>query len=101
MQKSLKLILALTAADAVCTVAGLRLGAITEGNPLLAAPMTVAPELTAAAVCAAVAGLTAWLYSVRGRAPWLGTALAFVAGIKLWVMALHFRWIAEVLLYAL
>lgn len=51
-KRILLIVFLLTVADAVCTAAGLRLGAITEGNPLMAAPMYAAPGITAAAVYA-------------------------------------------------
>ncbi len=90
-------ILALTAMDAACTAAGLRLGAIEERNPLLCRVMTAHPVMTGAAVCMAVTALMLWLYSVRERVRWIGPALIGVAAVKIGILALHLQWIFALL----
>lgn len=97
MRKLLIAILTLTAADAACTAAGLRLGTIQEGNPLLCHVMTAHPVMTGAAVCVAVAALMLWLYSVRERVRWIGPALVGVVAVKLAVMGMHIHWIITIL----
>lgn len=92
MKRILLLIFALTILDAACTAAGLRLGAITEANPLMAT-MTAHPTLTGTAACVGTAALLLWLYSVRERVRWLGPALVGVSAVKLGVMGLHMHWI--------
>lgn len=96
-KRVLLLILVLTAMDAVCTAAGLRLGVIAEGNPLMAAPMYAAPGITAAAVCAGTAALLALIWRLRRRVPWAGAALLGVLAVKLGVVGLHLRWIIATL----
>ncbi|SMC39447.1 DUF5658 family protein [Papillibacter cinnamivorans] len=86
-------ILTITVMDAVCTAAGIRLGVIAEGNPLMAAPMYAAPGITAAAVCAGTAALLALIWRLRRRAPWAGAALLSVLAVKLGVVGLHLYWI--------
>lgn len=86
------LVAALTVTDAICTAAGLRLGVISEENPLLSTCVTASPELTGVLVCGAVGVLLLWLYSVRERVRWITLPLAGVAAAKLAVLGLHFAW---------
>lgn len=92
-KRVLLLIFFLTAIDSAYTAAGLRLGVIAEGNPLMAAPMYAAPGITAAAVCAGTAAMLALIWRLRRRVPWAGAALLGVAAVKLGVVGLHVYWI--------
>ncbi len=97
MLKALAVCAALTAADAFCTAAGMRLEMIDEANPLLAGWMSVSPEYTGLAVFLGTAALLALLYAVSGRVSWTGGAVSGIAAVKLTVLGLHFSWILHLI----
>lgn len=86
------LIFGLTVLDVLCTIFGIRSGVIAEANPLLAAPMNFAPELTGAMVCALTAAVLYFIWKARLRIAWVQGGLRVVLAAKLLVMALHLNW---------
>lgn len=97
MKKLFYAVYLLTIFDVACTAAGLRLGVITEGNPILTGVMANSPELAAAGLCIVVGAVLLWLYSVRKKIRWLIPALAAIATIKLAVVGMHLFWIATII----
>jgi hypothetical protein len=90
-------IFVLTLTDAICTAIGMRLGVITEANPLLRDVMTASPILASMGVCLLVGALLYFLYLFRGRVKWLGPALYAVTAVKLAVLGMHFAWVSQIM----
>lgn len=86
------LVFVLTVFDVLCTISGIRGGVITEANPLLAAPMNVAPELTGAIVCVLTAAVLFFIWKARFRFEWVRGGLRIVLAAKLLVMVMHLNW---------
>ena len=83
----------LTFGDALCTMAGIRLGVIAEGNPLLSTAVQQSPEITCAGVFAYTAVLLAVVARFGHRARSTVPLLAVLCAVKLAVMGLHLGWI--------
>jgi hypothetical protein len=88
------LIFLLTVLDIVFTVKGLKLGIISEGNPILSYFMESDMGLTAFCVLAYVGAALILIYKASPKICWLNTALAGTAGVKLFTVLLHLRWIS-------
>lgn len=95
--KTAWILIALTAADCACTASGVRMGAITEANPLFLGWMSISPEYTVSLTFAGVSAMVLIVYILGSRVPWSGTALAGLAAAKLAVLGLHFGWILRLL----
>ena len=84
----------LTLADAACTFAGISLGFITEGNPILASVMQQSPGLT----CLAAIFYTTVLLAVIRRFGHLCRVtvplLAGLTAVKAAVIGMHVYWMA-------
>lgn len=86
------LVFVLTVFDVLCTISGIRGGIIIEANPLLAAPMNAAPELTGIMVCVLTAAVLFFVWKARFRAPWVQNGLRVLLAAKLLVMVMHLNW---------
>lgn len=86
----------LTLADAVCTAAGVSLGIILEGNPIMQAPMHEHPVFTAALVCLYVGALLALIGKFSSRCRYILPLLAVVFAVKVAVIGLHLGWIIPI-----
>lgn len=84
----------LTVLDAAFTVAGLKLGVITEGNPILNQYIESYMGLTVFGVLAYVGISLIFIYKASKGIPWLNAALAGLTGIKVYTVLLHIRWIS-------
>jgi len=83
----------LTIADAACTAAGVSLGIILEGNPLMRVPMHEYPVFTAVLVCLYVGLLLALIDRFSTRCRFVQPLLTFVLVVKIAVVGLHLGWI--------
>ncbi len=83
----------LTLADAACTVAGVRLGVISEGNPIIRAAMHAYPVWAGAAACAYTGALLSLVYRYGPRARCTVPLLVGLFAVKTAVMGLHLGWI--------
>lgn len=83
----------LTMADAVCTVAGVSLGVIFEGNPIMRASMHEYPVFTAVLVCLYVGVLLALIDKFSARCRYILPMLTVVFVVKVAVIGLHIGWI--------
>lgn len=83
----------LTLADAACTAAGVSLGIIFEGNPIMCTPMQEYPVFTAVLVCLYVGVLLALIDRFSARCRYILPMLAIVLAVKVAVIGLHIGWI--------
>jgi len=86
----------MTIADAIFTALGVKDGVIEEANPLLQSMFHASPELAAALVVVGVGLLLLLIYKVQHRIKWIGYGLGVMFAVKLWILLLHFNWIAQV-----
>ncbi len=86
-------IMLLTLLDAVCTAVGVRLGFITEWNPLMRTAVLQAPAWTGAASFAYTGTLMALVCRFGPRARCTIPLLAGLCTVKLAVVGLHLGWI--------
>lgn len=85
---------ALAAADALLTAWGLRLGYITEANPLMASLFSACPA-AAVGICISVTTLAAAaLHAARRKHPWTAAALRWLVVVRVGIIGLHLRWLA-------
>ncbi len=86
----------LTLADAACTAAGVSLGIILEGNPIMQVPMHEHPVFTAALVCLYVGVLLALLEKFSSRCRYIVPLLTVVFLVKVAIIGLHLGWIIPI-----
>jgi len=86
----------MTIADAIFTTLGVKDGVIEEANPLLQQLFHASPELAAVLVVLGVGLLLLLVYKVQHKIRWIGYGLGVMFAVKLWILLLHFNWIAQV-----
>lgn len=84
----------LTVLDIVFTVNGLKLGIISEGNPILSYFIESYTGITVFCVLTYVGAALILIYKASSKIRWLNTVLAGMTGIKVYTVALHLRWIS-------
>lgn len=97
MKKLFIAIYILTVLDAISTITGVQLKVVEEANPFVQATMTNQPILTGLVVCVAIGAVLYGIYRVRHRIRWIGYAMGGVLAVKVFVMAIHFNWITQVI----
>jgi len=83
---------ALTLADVALTHHGLQIGAICEGNPILAALFDISPALAAASVLLYVGLACVALWWARNKVVWLPAAVRVIVVVKVVVLGAHALW---------
>ena len=96
MKKLFITIYILTIADISLTVTGVRMGYITEANPVLQSAMHASPILTGIVMCAVIGAVLYGLYRVRQRIRWIGYVMGGMAAVKVMVIGLHAGWIIQI-----
>ncbi|HWR61701.1 MAG TPA: DUF5658 family protein [Clostridia bacterium] len=87
----------LTVLDVVFTAEGLKLGAITEANPVVDYLMGLSVGLAFFCILAYVGAALLLIYRLSSDIRWLNAVMAGLAGIKLCILALHIQWVSEYL----
>lgn len=87
----------LTLLDVFFTAIGLQMGFIKEANPIMNYFMNLSVCLTMLAIMLFVGLVLIFLYRQSFRVHWVNKALTGVAGVKLYIILLHIRWIGTVL----
>lgn len=91
------IIFLLTVLDVAFTAEGLKLGVITEANPVVGYFMQLSVGLTFFCILAYVGAALLLIYRLSSGIRWLNTVMAGVAGMKLYMLALHIQWVSEYL----
>jgi hypothetical protein len=84
----------LTILDIAFTAFGLQLGMIEEANPIMNYFMNLSLGVSILCVLLFVGAILIFLYKVSFKIPWLHSALTGLAGIKIYVLMLHLKWIS-------
>lgn len=87
-------VLLLTIADMMFTAKGLKLGTITEANPVVDYFLGLSAELTLVCIPIFVGAVLLLLYRFRRQVRWLNTAVTGLAVIKLYILLLHIKWVS-------
>jgi hypothetical protein len=93
MRRLIWAVMLMTLLDAVCTAIGIRLGLITEWNPLLRGAVQRAPVWAGAASCAYTGAFMTLVYRFGPRARCTIPLLAGLCTVKLAVMGMHLGWL--------
>jgi hypothetical protein len=88
------IIFQLTTLDILLTTIGLKLGIIEEANPIMNYLMNISLALSMLCVLLFVGAMLTFLYKASYKIPWLHPALNGLAGIKVYVLMLHMKWIS-------
>jgi hypothetical protein len=84
----------LTTLDILFTTIGLNLGIIEEANPIMNYLINISLVLSMFFVLLFVGVVLTFLYKASYKVPWLHPALNGLAGIKVYVLMLHLKWIS-------
>lgn len=85
----------LTILDVAFTAEGIRLGAITEANPIIAYFLERSLGLTFFCNMAYVGGALLLIYRLSPGIRWLNAIMMGLAGIKLYTLILHLHWLNQ------
>lgn len=88
------IIFILTILDLIFTAKGIKLGVITEANPIIAYFIERSLGLTFFCIMAYVGGALLLIYRLSPGIWWLNATLAGLAGIKLYALVLHMQWLS-------
>lgn len=89
------MVFALTILDVAFTAIGLRLGIITEANPIVGYFLKLSAGLTFLGILSYVGGALLLIYRLSPGIRWLNIIMAGLAGIKLYTLILHMQWFSE------
>lgn len=96
MKKLFITIYILTILDAICTITGVQLGFVEEGNPFVQSAMQNYPILTGLTVVLVIGAVLYGIYRVRHKIRWIGYAMVGVLAIKMAIIGLHVNWIVQI-----
>jgi hypothetical protein len=88
-------VLILTLIDVACTVTGVLMGVIIEGNPIWQSAMRGQPILAGVAAIVYTALLMAFVYKYGRKFRTTVPLLAFVCMVKLGIVGMHVNWIMQ------
>jgi hypothetical protein len=88
------IIFLLTTLDILFTTIGLKLGIIEEANPIMNYIIDISLALSMFCVLLFVGAMLTFLYKASSKIPWLHPVLKGLAGIKVYVLMLHLKWIS-------
>jgi hypothetical protein len=84
----------LTIMDLAFTVTGLQLGIIEEANPIMRYFLNLSMGFSILCVLLFMGTILIFLYKASYKLHWLHPAMTGLAGIKVYVLLLHLRWIS-------
>ncbi len=87
----------LTILDVALTAEGIKLGVITEANPIIAYFLVRSLGLTCFCILVYVGGALLLIYRLSPGIRWLNATMAGLAGLKLYTLVLHMQWLSEYL----
>lgn len=97
MKKLFIAIYILTIADITLTAAGVRMGYITEANPVLQGMMHTCPILTGTVMCVLIGAVMYGVYRARDKIRWLRYPMGGMLVVKMAIIGLHAGWIIQII----